>query len=165
MRSLAARTSCRRLFYIGMFLLLALTGCALMFDRDAPRVTVAGVEPIEGQGFELRFDVKLRVQNPNGTPINYDGVALDLELNGKPFASGVSDQRGTVSRFSETVVSVPVTVSAFAAARQALNFPDVIQRGSVPYVVRGKLAGGPFGSVRFTDSGTIKLPGSREGGD
>jgi len=30
-------------------------------------------------------------------------VALDLELNGKPFASGVSDQRGTVSRFSETV--------------------------------------------------------------
>jgi LEA14-like dessication related protein len=165
MRSLAARTSCRRLFYIGMFLLLALTGCALMFDRDPPRVTVAGVEPIEGQGFELRFDVKLRVQNPNGTPINYDGVALDLELNGKPFASGVSDQRGTVSRFSETVVSVPVTVSAFAAARQALNFPDVIQRGSVPYVVRGKLAGGPFGSVRFTDSGTIKLPASREGGD
>jgi LEA14-like dessication related protein len=99
----AARTSCRRLFHIGMFLLLALAGCAVMSDRDAPRVTVAGVEPIEGQAFELRFDVKLRVQNPNGTPINYDGVALDLELNGKPFASGVSDQRGTVSRFSETV--------------------------------------------------------------
>jgi LEA14-like dessication related protein len=165
MRSLAARATGRRLFYICMFSLIALAGCADMFDHDAPRVTVAGVEPIEGQGFELRIDVKLRVQNPNGTPISYDGVALDLELNGKPFASGVSDQRGTVSRFSETVVNVPVTVSAFAAARQALNLSDVIQRGSVPYVVRGKLAGGAFGSVRFTDSGTIKLPGSGEGGD
>src|SRR5260370_1315613 len=101
MRSLAARTSGRRLFYIGMFSLIALAGCAAMFDHDAPRVTVAGVEPIEGQVFELRFSVKLRVQNPNGTPISYDGVALDLDLNGKPFASGVSDQRGTVARFSD----------------------------------------------------------------
>jgi len=32
-------------------------------------------------------------------------------------------------------------------------------------VVRGKLAGGALGSVRFTDSGTIKLPGPGEGGD
>ena len=49
-----------------MFSLIALAGCAVMFDHDALRVTVAGVEPIEGQGFELRIDVKLRVQNPTG---------------------------------------------------------------------------------------------------
>jgi LEA14-like dessication related protein len=41
---------------------------------------------------EVRFAVKIRVQNPNGTNVNYNGVALDLEINGQPFASGVSDQ-------------------------------------------------------------------------
>ena len=154
-----------RLFLAGLFLVLGLAGCAALFDRDAPRVSVAGIEPIAGQGLELRFSVKLRVQNPNETPINYDGIALDLELDGKPFASGVSDARGTLPRFSETVVNVPLTVSAFAAARQAFGLSDVMQRGSVPYVVRGKLAGSVFGSVRFTSSGTLKLPGSIQGGD
>jgi LEA14-like dessication related protein len=153
-----------RLFFAGLFLVLGLVGCAGLFDRDAPRVSVAGIEPIAGQGLELRFSVKLRVQNPNETPINYDGVALDLELDGKPFASGVSDARGTLPRFGETVVNVPLTVSAFAAARQAFGLSDVMQRGSVPYVVRGKLAGSMFGSVRFTSSGTLNLPGAGQSG-
>lgn len=164
MRLLFASIYRRRLMVVGIFLTLGLAGCASLFDRDAPRVSVAGIEPIQGQGLELRFSVKLRVQNPNETPINYDGIALDLELDGKPFASGVTDAHGTLPRFSETVVNVPLTVSAFAAARQAFGLSDVIQRGTVPYVVRGKLAGSMFGSVRFTSSGTLKLPGSAQSG-
>ena len=34
------------------------------------------------------------------------------DLRGMSFASGVSDQRGTISRFGETVITVPVTVPA-----------------------------------------------------
>jgi LEA14-like dessication related protein len=138
--------------------LFALAGCETMMARDALRVSVVGVEPLKGEGLELRFIVKLRVQNPNDAPVDFDGVALDLELNGKNLASGVSDEKGTVPRFGETVISVPVSVSAFAAVRQAMGLSDAAARGELPYVVRGKLAGGAFGSVRFTDSGTLKLP-------
>jgi LEA14-like dessication related protein len=159
MRSLPAMTSVR-VFFLGVLSLLALGGCAGMFSRDEMRINVVGIEPLEGQGLEMRFDVKLRLQNPNETPIEYDGVALELELNGKPFASGVSDQKGTVSRFGETVLSVPVTVSAFAAARQALDLADGAELGNLPYVLRGKLAGGLFGATRFTHKGTLVLPGS-----
>jgi LEA14-like dessication related protein len=98
------------------------------------------------------------VQNPNDVPVEFDGVALDLDLNGKNLASGVSDQKGTVPRFGETVITVPLTVSAFAAARQLLGLSDVQARGELPYEVRGKLAGGMFGSVRFSNSGTLRLP-------
>ena len=98
------------------------------------------------------------MQNPNDASVDFDGVALDLELNGKNLASGVSDQKGTVPRYGETVISVPVSVSAFAAVRQAMGLSDVAARGELPYVVRGKLAGGTFGSVGFSDSGTLKLP-------
>ncbi len=124
MRSLPAPAPVR-LFFIAVSVLLALAlgGCAGMLTRDPIRINVVNIEPLAGQGLEMRFTVKLRLQNPNETAIEYNGVALELELNGKPFASGVSDQKGSVSRFGETVFSVPVTVSAFAAVRKPWAWP------------------------------------------
>ena len=61
-------------------------------------------------------------------------------------------------RFGETVLSVPVTVSAFSAARQALGLAEHIGLDEVPYVLRGKLAGGLFGTQRFVEKGTLELP-------
>ncbi len=135
-----------------------LAGCATLGGTDALRVNVVGVEPLQGEGMELRFAVKLRVQNPNDLSVDFDGVAVDLELNGKNLATGVSDAKGTVPRFGETVIVVPVSISAFAALRQVLAFTDGTRRDEVPYVVNGKLAGNTFGSVRFSHSGTLKLP-------
>ncbi|WP_244850000.1 LEA type 2 family protein [Caballeronia sp. SL2Y3] len=150
----------RNRFFLVLFVLatLMLGGCAGFMNRDALRVSVAGIEPLEGQGLEMRFAVKLRVQNPNDTPIDFDGVALDLDVNGRAFASGVSPQRGSVPRFGELVVSVPVTVSAWSVARQALGFASGDEVTKVSYVARGRLAGGPFGGARFSDQGTIDFP-------
>ena len=139
-------------------MMLALAGCETMPNRDPLRVSVVGVEPGKSEGLELRFVVRLRVQNPNDAGVDFDGVAVDLELNGKNLGSGVSDQKGSVPRFGETLINVPVTVSAFSVARQVLGFTDAKDRGEVPYAVSGKLAGGVFGSVRFSHSGTLRLP-------
>ena len=140
------------------FMALCLAGCETLVHPEAVRVNVVGVEPLKGEGMELRFAVKLRVQNPNDIGIDYDGVALDLALNGKNLATGVSDASGSVPRYGETVIVIPVSVSAMAALRQALAFTDGSQRGEIPYTVSGKLASGMIGSVRFTHSGTLKLP-------
>ena len=83
--------------------------------------TVAGIEPLEGQGMELRLMVKLRVQNPNDAQIDYNGVALTMDVQGKTLASGVSDATGSVPRFGEAVIDVPVTISAFRMVRQAMG--------------------------------------------
>src|SRR5262249_51494344 len=100
------------LFWLSCVVLLA--GGAGLPGAEPLRVTLAGVESLPGQGMEVRMMVKLRVQNPNDAPVNYDGVSVSLELRGMDLASGVSDARGTVPRFGETVLEVPVTVSAFA---------------------------------------------------
>ena len=141
-------------------LAMSLAGCAGMLYRDPVRINVVGLEPLQGQGLEMRFNVKLRVQNPNDAAIDYKGVALDLDVNGKPFATGVSDQSGSVPAFGETVLSVPVTVSAFSAMRQALRLAEGSNLDDLPYVLRGKLAGGPLGGTRFTDTGSLSLPGA-----
>ncbi len=137
--------------------MLALAGCETLTHRDAPRVNVVGVDPLKGESLELRFVVRLRVQNPNDIGIDFDGVAVDLDLNGMRLASGVSSERGSVPRFGETLIAVPVSVPAFAAVRQLMGLSGVAARGELPYTVSGKLAGSLFASVRFSHSGTLKL--------
>lgn len=139
-------------------LLLCLSACALFPNRDPVNINVVGLEPLPSQDLEVRFAIKLRVQNPNETAIDYNGIALDLEVNGRPLASGVSDQTGSIPRFSETVVSVPVSVSAFSVLRQTLGLSQTQTLDNLPYVLRGKLAGGVFGTLRFVDSGKLSLP-------
>lgn len=142
---------------LAALLSLLLAACAALPGRDPLRVELVGVEPVEGQGLELRLAVKLRVQNPNDDAIEYDGAALELEVNGKTLASGVSDQRGSVPRYGERVLVVPVSISALNAVRQALVLADGTQRDAVPFVLRGKLAGGVFGAVRFSQEGSLGI--------
>ena len=147
-----------RTLLAGLAMVLALSACALFPNRDPLNINVVGIDPLPGQDLEIRFAVKLRLQNPNDTDIQYDGVALNLDVNGRLLASGVSDQKGTIGRFSEGVLTVPVTVSAFAALRQAVGLADQQHLDNLPYELHGKLAGGLFGTMRFEDSGTLNLP-------
>lgn len=135
-----------------------LAACSTLPNRDPLSIDVAGIEPLPGEGLELRLAVRVRIQNPNDTPIDYSGAALNLDLNGRRLASGVSGAVGTVPRYGETVLEIPVTISAFNMARQVIGFSTAQNQRDVSYRVRGKLEGGVFGTRRFTDSGTFALP-------
>ncbi len=139
---------------------LALHGCAALEIRDPVHVTVAGIEPLEGQGLELRMLVKLRVQNPNDAPIDYNGVALEMKVRGKTFASGVSDASGGVPRFGEAVITVPVTVSAFSMFGQAVDMFRSGASGPITYEMKGKLNSPGFNSTHFQTQGEFSLPGA-----
>lgn len=139
--------------------LLLLGACSSLGGHDPLRIDLAGIEPLAGQGMEARFTVKLRIQNPNDRAIHYNGIALDLQINGQPLASGVSDTSGEVPRFGESVISVPVTVSALSIARQIFGAIGYQPGQDVSYRISGKLAGsGLLGTHRFSDKGTLKWP-------
>jgi LEA14-like dessication related protein len=138
-------------------LALWLSACASLSPGDPPRVDVVGVQPLAGQGMELRMLVKLRVINPNDTPIVYDGLFVEMDVRGKRFASGVSDASGTVPRFGETVLAVPVTVPAVAMLRQALGMAQG-ELSAISYSVSGKLSGPQWRNLRFSSEGEFKLP-------
>jgi LEA14-like dessication related protein len=138
--------------------LLFLAGCTTLPSRDPLQVTVAGIEPLQGEGMELRLLTKLRVQNPNDSPIEYNGVYVKIELQGKTFATGVADATGTVPAFGESVIEVPVTASVMRMAHQVFG----VVRGNGPpeklqYSMTGKLSGGAFGTRRFEASGEFPL--------
>jgi len=133
-------------------------GCASLQGRDPIQVIVAGVEPLQGEGLELRMLVKLRIQNPNDLPLDFNGVSVELDVQGKRFATGVSDAGGSVPRFGETLVDVPVSISVFRIARQAIGVMTNEYRGKLAYEMTGKLAGPAFNSVRFQSKGELTLP-------
>ncbi|MGC5698658.1 LEA type 2 family protein [Pseudomonas sp. NFXW11] len=146
-----------RKFIALTLVLLNLGACALLPDRDPVAINLVGIEPLPSEDMEMRFAVKLRLQNPNEKSIDYNGVALDLEVNGHPLASGVSDQRGHIGRYSEQLLVIPVSVSAFSVLRQTLGLSQTQSLDKLPYVLRGKLAGGVFGTQRFVERGQISL--------
>lgn len=146
-------------------LLLSLAAaCAALSGQDAPSVKVAGLEPLTSEGLELRFALKMRVQNPNDAPIDFDGIAVELDLDGRGLASGVSNQKGQIARYSEQVITIPVSISALTALRQVLARIGSVERGdvaegTVSYSLKGKLGGvsGAFDAVRFADQGELNL--------
>ena len=133
-------------------------GCATLHHSEPIDVIMTGLEPLQGQGLEVRMLVKLRIQNPNDMPFDFNGVSVKMDVQGKPFASGVSDAVGSVPRFGETIVSVPVSISMFRIARQTVGVITNEYRGKLEYEMTGKLAGPAFDSVRFNSKGVFTLP-------
>jgi hypothetical protein len=137
---------------------IALAGRLLSFGPHEPiRVNLAGLESIPGAGLEARFLAKVRIQNPNDASITYNGISAEIDLNGRSFASGVSDASGEIPRFGESVIELPLTVPATAFVRQVLGlFTGDLSKAT--YRVRGFLNTGTFGRQRFDSTGEIELP-------
>jgi LEA14-like dessication related protein len=106
---------------------------------------------------EIRMLVKLRVQNPNDTPIDFSGAYLKFEVLDKTFATGVSSEVGAVPAFGEAIVAVPVTISVLRMARQVLGLLDGQPVEKINYQMSGKLSGGLIGTERFEAAGEIDL--------
>ncbi|WP_068827897.1 LEA type 2 family protein [Pseudomonas sp. BMS12] len=144
--------------FICLIAVLALSGCTMLSPSDPLRIDLVGLEPLPAQGMEMRFAVVLRVQNPNDSVIDYNGLSVELDVNHQPLASGVSDASGQVPRFGEALLKIPVTISAFSVMRQAWAAAGYQQGRNLPYELRGKLGGGLFGTARFNSAGTLNWP-------
>ncbi len=153
-----------RLFMQRVVTLIAialLSGCAGMAGHSAPHVGLAGIESLPGEGMELRFMLKLRVQNPGDADLHYDGAWVEVELRGQPLASGGAPVTGVIPRFGEAVVMLPVTASGLSIARQVMSLlgdaREAKSMGPVAYVIRGRLGGTGLGDGSFESRGEIDL--------
>ena len=145
--------------------MLPLGGCTSYQDREPIQVVMVGVEPLQGEGLELRMLVKLRIQNPNDSPLDFNGLFVQMDVQGRSFATGVTDAGGSIARYGETIVAVPVSISMFRIARQAIGVMTNEYGGKLAYEIRGKLAGPAFHSVHFRSTGEFTLPADIAGSD
>jgi LEA14-like dessication related protein len=151
----------KRLTFCVCAIILAsgLSGCTWMgTSMERPRINIANVTPTEIKLFEQLFDLELRIQNPNDSALAINGLSFELEINEKPFASGLSDQNVTIGRFSSGIIHVQAITSLWSFLRQVAE----IQKTGMPrvaYRIRGAIyAGSSSIKLRFDDAGEIQIP-------
>jgi LEA14-like dessication related protein len=138
-------------------LVLLMSGCVSMgISRDSVRVTVSDIQIVEATLLEQLYRVTLRVQNRTDRPISVNGGSFDLEINGRDFASGVSDQAVTIAAFGDQQIDVRMVSTVFGVVRLVQGFQS--REGEpLAYSISGSLSTGGFGGVWFEESGEIDL--------
>jgi LEA14-like dessication related protein len=117
--------------------ILALAGCAGIGKRlETPRISLANIKVAEASGLETVFEVQLRVLNPNEVDLEVKGVDCELEVNGQPFATGISDARVTVPAYGAGLVPVTAYSSMISIFRSLLGMAKSAELG---YRIKGKL--------------------------
>jgi LEA14-like dessication related protein len=129
------------------------TGCAgVPPGMQPPTITIADFGLGDAGLFEQRYNLRLRIQNPNPDDFKVDGIAFDLDINGQPFAKGVGNQTITVPRYGSGFIAVEA-VSTLGGLLKQFGRPHEGNRTLFKYRIKGQLsiAGGP--RVPFEENG------------
>jgi len=152
------------LFFISIGLL---TGCAAVGRHlEPPRISLAQIQVQEFTGFEAVFQIKLRVFNTNDIDLKVKGIEADLEINGKPFATGVSRAAVNIPSFGTELVPLTVYSSVVDIVKGIHGLQKAEQ---LKYRLKGKLrvAGQNLMSTTlpFESEGQVTFNDARTGGN
>lgn len=125
-----------------------------------PEVTLAGVLPLALAVFEQRYEIRLRIFNPNRFDVVVAGVQYEIELNDQVFARGLSDRVVTVQRQGTQVISVEA-ISTLADIMRQLQAAEA--KAGEPEVFRYRVSGtldlrDYTSPIAFDHRGEIRLP-------
>ncbi len=139
-------------------LIIFLSACASFApEPDQFKVNISSMRMLDSTLMEQRFQVSLRVMNRGRKAVSIDGMSFDIELNGKDFASGVSNEKVTIPAFSEGLVTVNVTSTIFGIIRQ-LHGMQQNKSGPFRYEISGSIyPSASILSIPFKEQGEIDL--------
>lgn len=139
--------------------LVLLAGCAALGTQlETPEISFVGIRAIEASLFEQKLEVRLRVLNPNTIALPVNGLDIDMELAGEPFATGVTARQFVVPAHGEAEFDMIVTANA-ATALLKIAGGDRKSREEIGYRLKGRLSTklGLLRSIPFEESGTLPL--------
>ncbi|MCM2343216.1 MAG: LEA type 2 family protein [Alphaproteobacteria bacterium] len=151
-----------RLLFVVLWLpLLAACASAGFNDLQTPYVQLSNITPGENMTFfEQRYDVALRIQNPNNVALPVAGLNYRVVLNDREFARGVSRDQTLILALGEEIVHVTVTSNPLDWLKQIDRLqsnPDLKPSYEVDGVLF--LSGAAGRRLPFAQRGTF-IPGS-----
>jgi LEA14-like dessication related protein len=98
-------------------------GCAILPGPiEPPRLSIASLDVAGGGLFEQDYRITVRIQNPNPFALPVEGMEYALDINGRRFASGVSNRAVTVPRLGSALAEVRAVSTLFSLLRQLDEF-------------------------------------------
>jgi LEA14-like dessication related protein len=137
---------------LALLLALTLTACAPRLE--APRVSVADVKLIEASLVQQRFEVSLRVVNPNDRQFDIEALEFTLETDGKQVAEGYTRQPFTLPALTAQTVRVETvtTLNKLSRILQDVLAGKISGQGTA-YVLRGRVKPAGRDWLPFSKSG------------
>lgn len=89
------------------FVLTMLAGCAsLTSELDPPKVSLESFRSLPSEGNTPRFEIKLRVINPNKQTLDIAGISYSVELLDRELITGVTNDILPIEGYGEGVVTL-----------------------------------------------------------
>lgn len=137
----------------------ALAGCAALLPKlETPHLSVIGIQVVSTTMFEQRFNVKMRVQNPNDRELPIRGLKYTMELAGQDFGRGMSAKAFTVPALGEAEFDMIVTTNL---ATSLLKILPQLEKNpeSLEYRLQGTVSTdlGLLRTIPFSESGRLSM--------
>jgi LEA14-like dessication related protein len=137
---------------------LVLPGCAsLTTEMDPPKVTLESFKSIPSDSGAPRFEIKLRIQNPNEQSLNITGISYGIELLDQEVISGVTNDVPVIEGYSEGVVSLDASVQLLQVLRLLANLGQA-ESDALEYRFTAKIDfSGLVPTQRIEETGQVNL--------
>ena len=124
---------------------------------ETPRVKLIHIQVKDVKVLETIFEVQLRVFNTNDVALQINGIDCELELNGQPFAVGVSKADVEIPSYDTQIVPIVVYSSVIDMVKGVYGMHKNEQ---LEYALKGKirLEGTSFAPVvPFSSEGSLPI--------
>ena len=138
--------------------LLMLAGCAsLTPDIDPPKISLVSFRNLPTEGGAPRFEIKLRVINPNKQTLDIAGISYSIELLGRELITGVVNDVSPIAGYGEGIVTLDAGLQLLELFRLMVSLGTTSSE-PLEYRFTAKIDfNGLIPTQRLEDSGEITL--------
>lgn len=98
--------------------LVLLSACATITPQlDPPKINIEDFRSLPAEGGAPRFEITLRVTNPNAQALDIVGISYSVELLGRELITGVSKNIPSIGGYSEGLVTLEAGLQLFELLR------------------------------------------------
>ena len=127
------------LFTCATLLLFMLSGCAgIQTGYDPPSVSLTSFRFIPGDSIVPRFEVGLRIINPNRDALELEGLFYSITIEDNKIISGVANELPRIEGYGEEDILLEAIVDVIGGAKLLQSLVRS-QKGSIAYGFNAKL--------------------------
>jgi LEA14-like dessication related protein len=142
------------------WLIGSLAGCAsLTADIDPPKVSMESFRALPSEGGVPRFEIKLRVTNPNKQSLDIAGISYSIELFDKEVMNGVANDVPLIEPYTQETVTLEAGLQMFQLLRLLASLgTSTTPADAIEYSFSAKIDfNGLVPTQRIKETGEIRL--------
>ncbi len=129
-----------RVLAAGLLGTLLLGGCSLVPKFEKPTLELVSLKLADGNLLSQRFNVRLKVLNPNDRALPVNGLRYTVEIDGKAFGKGESTRAFTVPARGEAEFDMTLDANLAGAVAAVLSRRERAKGRELEYRLKGTVS-------------------------